>query len=171
MARQPGPLPKVDGRSHRADAADPAWASQEDIQKVRSRLTRREAVWWFEFMAETTLKAGLLTTVDLPIFANWAEAKAAWEIFQEQVTAWEAVLVAKFEAGTKESPEEAGSYPRCYALRNSYEKKLRELEAKMGFSPADRTRIAAASSQADLFRPGVGLKIVYSADMPERGAA
>lgn len=169
MARSPGAARQPGSKRTETGAPDPAWATDDDIARIRSRLKRKEAVWWFDLVKVETRSAGLLTTVDLSIFQEWAETKAAWEIQNALVTAWEDEITAAAMNGEKEAAEQASVYPRCYSLRNQYSKRMRDLEAQIGYSPSARTRIKAAQSQGDWVN-GIMAGIQYTAEIPRRSA-
>lgn len=163
----PGRHPKPGSRHSRAqNMAMPEPADDKDIARVRARLGRAEAVWWFDLVEEEARASGILTLLDLGVFAEWAEYRASWEIHNASCIEWEKSLCA----ATAETAETASVYPRCYALRKFYASKLRETEAKLGFSASDRTRISVASKQGDMFE-SLATTVQYTAHIPERRSA
>ena len=148
MARLSGRAPQPGSKNiSQIYTPEPAWATPEQIASVRSRLHSKEAVYWFDLVAEEARRSGTLTVVDLATFQHWADNQGVWEIATSEFHEW----LRSLPPVTKETPKEASMFPRCYGLRNRAHAQARDLEAQLGFSPSARTRIRAAQSQADMF--------------------
>ena len=148
MARMGGRAPQPGTHNlPQTHMPDPEWASKEQIAAVRSRLKTKEAVYWFDLVADDARRAGMLTIVDLATFQQWADNQGVWEIATSEFHDW----LRSLPPATEETPKQSTMYPRCYGIRNRASAQARDLEAQLGFTPSARTRIRAAQSQTDMF--------------------